>query len=120
MKNGPLSKAEKFYIESHLNMDNLALSNILHVPQHLIEKTKVNYKRRQNKKKIIEEAKIESPPVAPAEEPKGYARKLFARDINNRYDYTISTPAASEMSDETRKNRKPKLNPTCIHKPLDD
>ena len=91
-KKGPLSKAEKFYIENHLSLDVKILCRDLDRTQAAVNK----FVGTLPKKEVVTTSKQGEKPVAP----KPNISDQFAR--NKEGGATIMTPNASVMADDKR------------------
>lgn len=93
-KKGPLSKAEKFYIEQHRDMTVVELCADLGRAKATIER----FVSRLPKRKVVEAA--EEPQAA--EQPENKETLLYKQFARNDKGSTVMTPNASEMGDGFR------------------
>jgi hypothetical protein len=106
-KRGPLSKAEKFYIEKNaeLGAERLA-SDLNRKPEQVL--------RAMN----TEEPKPEPQPEQPAQARESRLMKLMGRhERKGEKVATVMTRAASELADETRPSRISNKMKGAVHKP---
>lgn len=95
-KKGPLSKAEKFYIESHSDVDIKELCKDLDRAQTIVAKH------------------LKTPTVKKSQQKEKTNSRLYNQFARNDKGSTVMTPNASMLGDDQRKSKAPPTRPSCV------
>jgi hypothetical protein len=122
-KKGPLSKAEKFYIQNHLDLDVKSLCTDLDRAQTTVNKFVDTLPQSQSIPDPAPNVVIpdgQPPNTVPSQRPKGHIEGQFARPNDDRDSgVVVMTPNAAEASDEAGKGyraaaRAARKNASCV------